>query len=261
MTNMTYYQLQSEDLRLILKPAISNQDAIAKFDLRVSIIGLIGAALFMASIQVPALITYNNTPKLQPKTYQFKANAYELKQTDTKQDDNSKTDNAVSTVKDIDFYYTDLGIFSPVTWEIEYDNTQIQRHLQNGLVHIKDTAKPGQRGTIILTGHSSNFAWAKGDYKTIFAPLLKAQLNQTITIEFEDTKYEYIVDQIYEVTPNQVDLINNSNESDLRLITCTPLGSTKKRLIIDAKQVSPDRSSNSEFNSNSIDTQSILEVR
>jgi len=258
MENYGYYQLQREDLRLLLRPAISNSESIKRLDLKISAIGLIGAALFYASIQIPALIALNKVNDLQPEEFQVMANENGL---EPENNSDASSEEKESSARKIDFQMSSLNIQTPITWEVEYINTEIQRHLQNGIVHLKDTAKPGQKGTVILTGHSSNFAWAKGDYKNIFAPLLKAELGQEININYEGHVYTYKIDQIYEVSPDRVDLINGKDKADLRLITCSPIGSNRYRLIVDATQISPDKEANTPFDARSINTSTILEAR
>ena len=44
-------------------------------------------------------------------------------------------------------------------------------------------------------------------------------------------------------------VLKSKNDSELSLITCTPVGTSKNRLIVHAKQVTPDPKLNSQFNS------------
>ena len=47
----------------------------------------------------------------------------------------------------------------------------IQDALEHGVVHYPGTARPGQAGNFFVTGHSSYYPWADGNYKTVFARL------------------------------------------------------------------------------------------
>lgn len=69
--------------------------------------------------------------------------------------------------------YSGLNISAPVAWDTPFDDTLIAAKLPNTLVHFQGTAKPGQHGMVVITGHSSNYPWIKGLYNTIFAPLEK----------------------------------------------------------------------------------------
>lgn len=251
-------QLTRSDLLLLLRPAQSVVTSDRRFVHRARLWGLIGAFLFFAAIQIPAWVSYLR-PNLRDKTLSAKPSEAQLLAKTTE-------DSAQAAIADVPeerslLSYDRLAISAPITWQVEYKNKEIQRHLENGLVHIKDSAEPGQQGTVILTGHSSNYAWSKGDYKTVFAALLQAQVGDTINLKHRGNLYTYVVKEVYEVTPDRIDLMNAKGTVDLRLITCTPLGSTKKRLIVDAVQTTPDRTKNGEFNGGLIKAESLPKVR
>ncbi|MDO8472021.1 MAG: sortase [bacterium] len=250
--------LTRSDLLLLLRPVNSVVLSDRRFVHQARLWGLIGALLFFAAIQIPAWVSYlrpnlrDNSETAKPSEAQLLAKTVE--------------DSAQAAVTNVPeerslLSYERLAISAPITWQVEYKNKEIQRHLENGLVHIKDAAEPGQQGTVILTGHSSNYVWSKGDYKTVFAALLQAQVGDTINLKHRGILYTYEVKDVYEVTPDRIDLMNAKSTVDLRLITCTPLGSTKKRLIVDAVQTTPDRTKNSEFSGGLIKAESLPKVR
>lgn len=251
-------QLTRGDLLLLLRPAQSVVNSDRRFVHRARLWGLIGAFLFFAAIQIPAWVSYLR-PNLRDKTLITKPSEAQLLAKTTEDSAQAATVNVPEERSLLS--YDRLAISAPITWQVEYKNKEIQRHLENGLVHIKDSAEPGQQGTVILTGHSSNYAWSKGDYKTVFAALLQAQVGDTINLKHRGTRYTYEVKEVYEVTPDRIDLMNAKGTVDLRLITCTPLGSTKKRLIVDAVQTTPDRTQNGAFNGGLIKAESLPKVR
>lgn len=252
MQNQT---LTRSDLLLLLKPVQTAERADGNLSKKIKLWGLLGALLFFASAQIPALLTYNQAA---PSSVQATQPTVESQILTEKNETENKT---APQEERSQFEYSNLSIKAPITWQIEYKNKEIQRHLENGLVHIKDSAEPGQKGTAIITGHSSNYFWAGGDYKTVFAPLLKANIGDTINIKHRGINYTYQITEVYEVDPSRVDLMNAKTDTDLRLITCTPLGSTKRRLIVDAIQTSPDRNNNTEFNGGLITAESLPKVR
>ncbi|CAN5169004.1 hypothetical protein BH11PAT4_BH11PAT4_2290 [soil metagenome] len=142
--------------------------------------------------------------------------------------------------------YADFSISAPVTWDVPL-NGDVYTKLERGLVHIDGTANPGERGTVAIFGHSSHYPWAKGSYKTVFAPILKAKVGQSIQVSKGNTVYTYTVRKVYDINPDQMSVLNSGNESVLKLITCTPLGTSLKRHVVEAVQVSPNPADNSPF--------------
>lgn len=253
-------QLTRSDLLLLLRPARSVVTSDQRFVHRARLWGLIGAFVFFAAIQIPAWVSYLR-PNWRDNTVTAKPSETEAQLLAQTTEDSAQAATVNVPEERSLLSYDRLAISAPITWQVEYKNREIQRHLENGLVHIKDSAEPGQQGTVILTGHSSNYAWSKGDYKTVFAALLQAQVGDNINLKHRGVLYTYEVKEVYEVTPDRIDLMNAKGTVDLRLITCTPLGSTKKRLIVDAVQTTPDRTKNSEFNGGLIKAESLPRVR
>ena len=141
-----------------------------------------------------------------------------------------------------------LGISAPVAWSVPFDEKTILSDLETGVVNIAGTAHPGQTGYTIVTGHSSNYIWDKGQYNTIFAPLSKAKLGQEILASYNNKVYTYKISKIFTVKPSEVGVLTSDpQKSGIRLITCTPVGTSLNRLVVQAEQVSPDPSQNQTF--------------
>src|SRR5438093_1507422 len=64
-----------------------------------------------------------------------------------------------------------LGIKAPVVYVDQANETAFQAALKDGVVHYPGTALPGQPGNVYIFGHSSDYFWSNGHYKTIFASL------------------------------------------------------------------------------------------
>lgn len=117
---------------------------------------------------------------------------------------------------------------------------QIQDTLLKGVVHYPGTALPGSQGNSLLTGHSSNVFWEKSEFNTVFALLPKIQVGDEIEITQNQTVYRYVVTEKKEVSPKDVSVFRQTEESTLTLVTCTPVGTTLKRLIVTATLVEAD---------------------
>lgn len=115
---------------------------------------------------------------------------------------------------------------------------EMQSALQDGVVHYPGTSLPGQTGNIVITGHSSYFPWDPGRFKDVFALLHEVVIGDKIVMYYEQDKYVYEVDDIKVVLPNDIEVLKQGPKDKLTLITCTPVGTNLKRLIVSAKPVS-----------------------
>lgn len=136
----------------------------------------------------------------------------------------------------------DLKISAPITWEVAMTTKEMNAALEKGVIHLAGTPLPGEQGMASIAGHSSNYPWAKGDFNGIFAPLTKAQTGQLIELNYAGVMYQYKISKIYEVKPNNVDILTDNSRTGLRLITCTPVGTSLRRLVVEADQIFPDPS-------------------
>ncbi len=114
---------------------------------------------------------------------------------------------------------------------------EIQDALQDGVVHYPGTAFPGDDGNVVITGHSSYFPWDPGRFKDVFALLHGVKIGDKIYVYYKQKKYEYEVYETKVVLPTQVDVLTQGGDERLTLITCTPVGTNLKRLIVLAKPV------------------------
>lgn len=114
----------------------------------------------------------------------------------------------------------------------------IQHALQDGVVHYPGTARPGQAGNFFVTGHSSYYPWAPGAFKTVFARLHELEPGDEYTVYYKGDKHRYIVRGEKEVLPSDVTVLDQpKNRRIATLMTCTPIGTTLRRLIITAEEV------------------------
>jgi LPXTG-site transpeptidase (sortase) family protein len=115
---------------------------------------------------------------------------------------------------------------------------QIQKGLQQGIVHYPGTAKPGQYGNVFMTGHSSYYPWDPGKFKDVFATLGKLEVGDRYVVYYNQRKYTYEVTEKKEVQPNNVDVLSQPTDKKIStLMTCTPVGTALRRLIITGEQI------------------------
>lgn len=118
--------------------------------------------------------------------------------------------------------------------ELEKD---IQEALKNGVVHYPGTSLPGEPGNAVFTGHSSYYAWDPGRFKDVFSLLHQVEMGDKIIIFHNQKKFVYEVFDISVVKPEQINVLAETQDERITLITCTPLGTNLKRLVVSAKRI------------------------
>ncbi len=106
-----------------------------------------------------------------------------------------------------------------------------ERTLQHAVGHIPGTPLPGLQGNVAIAGHRDTF----------FRALRNIRHGDEITLMTLDGSYRYLVDTTQVVRPDDVQVLNNSNDSILTLVTCYPfyfVGPSPKRFIVRAHKIS-----------------------
>jgi LPXTG-site transpeptidase (sortase) family protein len=131
-----------------------------------------------------------------------------------------------------------IGVDAPIVYLDTSNNSAILEAIKNGIGHYQGTAMPGQNGNVFLTGHSSYYWWSKGKYNDVFARLHQMQIGDLIYIYYQNQKYIYRVNKSFVVRPEQVDVLNPTTSPTLTIMTCTPVGTNLRRLIVTADLIS-----------------------
>jgi len=132
-----------------------------------------------------------------------------------------------------------IGVSAPIIFSNSYNEAAIQKELLSGVVHYNKTALPGEAGNSFITGHSSNYWWNPGKYNYVFANLSKMAVGDQAKIYYNGNKFLYQVTEIKVVNPTDVSVLQGTDTPTLTLMTCTPPGTSWKRLIVKFNQVSP----------------------
>lgn len=132
----------------------------------------------------------------------------------------------------------------------------IQSSLHDGVVHYPGSAKPGQAGNFFLTGHSSYYPWDDGRYKDVFARLSELATGDTYSVYYGGDLHTYRVTGKKEVRPSDVSVLDQPTDKRIAtLMTCTPIGTTLRRLIISAEEIDPATSATLNVGQKAIDEQ------
>lgn len=123
-----------------------------------------------------------------------------------------------------------LGIDNAIVSTVDYD-------LSKHLVNYPGTEIPPNNGTSVIFGHSTlPQLFNPKDYKTIFATLYQIKAGDEIFVKSSGVLYKYRVYSIIVVDPSDTSIFMQSyDDSYLTLVTCTPPGTTWKRLIVKSR--------------------------
>lgn len=140
-----------------------------------------------------------------------------------------------------------INVDAPVVYDVpSIEESVVQEKLKGGVVHYPipgASSVPGQVGNTVILGHSSNDVFDDGAYKFVFVQLDKMEKGDTFYLNYKGTRYTYSVTEKKIILPSQVSsLVITTNKPIATLVTCTPVGTAQKRLVIIAEQISPDPS-------------------
>lgn len=117
--------------------------------------------------------------------------------------------------------------------EVSTIDTDLSKHL----IQFPGTTTPPNKGNTVIFGHSTlPQLYNPKDYKTIFANIHDVKAGNTIIVTINNTLYTY---KIYSITVVDAEdtsyLTQEYDNSYITIVTCTPPGTTWKRLILKAK--------------------------
>ena len=134
-----------------------------------------------------------------------------------------------------------LNVEVPIAFEVPLSG--VMSAMNSGVVHYRingASAYPGEIGNFVITGHSAGDIYSANPYKFIFSGLERLEDGDMIYVHYNSTRYSYKVVKEEVIEPTEVSkLIYETDKPMLTLITCTPLGTSRYRLLVTAEQVSP----------------------
>lgn len=150
---------------------------------------------------------------------------------------------AVSLIEDsVDENFTlDEKILEETHATLTIDSTNIVGNISEGTTsdammhgfwHFPSSAYPGQKGNTVIIGHRFQYI---PPAKNTFFNLDKVKIGDSIVITQDVGAYTYIVTDIQIVEPNDMSVLQKTDDYRLTLLTCTPLWTSKQRLVITAK--------------------------
>ena len=109
--------------------------------------------------------------------------------------------------------------------------------LSKSLIHYLPQSLPGEYGNVAIFGHSTlPQLYNPKDYKTIFTYLSSLEKGDKIYVNIGELEYQYEVTTSFIVKPSDISVLEQKKDASyLTLITCWPLGTYWKRLVVTAK--------------------------
>lgn len=131
-----------------------------------------------------------------------------------------------------------INVNVPIIWTDS--PADFNEDLKTGVVHYPCTPLPGDVGKSYISGHSSNYTWAGGDYNKVFTRMneLEAGMTFKITVvgaDGKDIRLFYVIQSKQEYEADDQAQFLNTAYSEVALSTCWPINTTKRRLVTVAR--------------------------
>ncbi len=140
-----------------------------------------------------------------------------------------------------------LNVEVPIVFGSKTDVKSMNVAMSNGVANFKITgasAAPGEIGNFVVSGHSAGNIYQQSDYKFIFSGLTRMKTGDLIYTDYGRQRYTYRVVGSTVVDPSDVAALrkiatDHPGKPMITLITCTPLGTSKYRLLVYGEQIHP----------------------
>lgn len=103
--------------------------------------------------------------------------------------------------------------------------------LKYAVGHFTGTPMPGNKGNFCVAGHRS---YAYNEY---FNRLDELGIGDKIKVTTMDGEFTYEVYEIKVVKPEQTSVLDNTENSEITLVTCTPIRVATHRLIVKGRMI------------------------
>lgn len=132
-----------------------------------------------------------------------------------------------------------INITAPIVIENNDDEKALLEALKKGVLLFPGSVSPGQNGNTVLLGHSSDFVWSEGEYKSVFALLNKLEEGDLIKVYFNNEKFVYRVSGLNILSVEKINdaVSQKSDNNTLFLSSCWPIGTDWNRIMVTAKLI------------------------
>lgn len=106
--------------------------------------------------------------------------------------------------------------------------------LRRGAWRLPGTSTPDRGGNTVLAGH--RWLYRPPSARTLYN-LDKVAVGDPVEVDWRGSTYRYRVREIAVVSPDQIEILQNTAEDIITIFTCTPLFSSAQRLVVIAERV------------------------
>lgn len=124
-----------------------------------------------------------------------------------------------------------INITAPIIQPAGTSQKELNAALNQGVIIYPGSALPGQNGEVALSGHSSVFPWVSTKYGQVFTLLDKLEAGDVVSIVYNHQQFDYRIIGKEVLMPNNVKILETS-QPKLKLVTCWPIGTANKRLVV-----------------------------
>lgn len=124
----------------------------------------------------------------------------------------------------------DLAVQNPATRDVD----ELAQVLVSGPARYVDSARLGERGNMIIFGHSSRLPVVRNQMYKAFNNISELKAGDVITVSGNGNEYLYVVTTV-RIANAEEDVVSLSKDSTrLTLVTCNVLGEKTSRFIVEA---------------------------
>ena len=127
----------------------------------------------------------------------------------------------------------DLPVLNPDTRDID----KLDAILKNGPARYVDSALLGQKGNVLIFGHSSHLPIVHNQMYKAFNRVPDLKEGDTITLEGEGKEFSYRVLSVNSVDANDGVIDLGKSGSHLTIVTCDTLTSKSARFVVEAELI------------------------
>lgn len=140
-------------------------------------------------------------------------------------------------IKQFEISIPKIGVTAQVVPNVDGSSKEAYNlALKNGVAHFMGTGLPSAGSNIFIFGHSSSI-YGTGKYDKIFAKLNNLTNGDVITLNFNNKAYGYKVVKKKIISAADTSVTAPTDTEQLTLMTCWPVGTNQKRLIVIAKPI------------------------
>lgn len=119
-----------------------------------------------------------------------------------------------------------INAFAPIITGVNpWQKDEYLKALSKGIAQANDNPS-------FFFAHSSDLPWRITRYNTAFLRLGELEKGDLIIINQLGVKKRYLVVNKVEVWPREVEYVKNTQPNQIVLMTCTPVGTSLKRLLV-----------------------------